>query len=305
MLDNADTSETGHSAELARLLIDRSPVLATVAVMPSGRLVGANSAFLALLGMSSQAAMVGCDFREVLAHSDDWRHWERAITAGRVGIENIPLIASDERQVIVSGDIFSLPAAAEVAGPLFAALVAASPGGRRGGPTDRAEPARSADVPSGAGEESLEPGMPGLSVSADESARLMTPLRRLPVGSETVLLVADDASRANTIGDSLMMLGYSILLSADPTETMRQASSNEFPLVIVDVSVATRIDPGRFAEALKRSGGRSALLIIGSPELEYLAQHEHVEFLRKPVSLMDLATSVRAVLDRQGLGRLD
>lgn len=300
MLDNADIPETARSVELARLLIDRSSVLATVAVMPDGRLVGANPVFLDLLGVSGQSALIGRDFREVLVHTDDWRHWERALTAGQAGIENIPLRTIDDREVIVSGDVFSLPVATAAASPLFAALVNVSPDTRAGRPSRRSAPRPAPDTPSGANEDRSQPDP--RSQVPEESGPLSMPLRRLPVGSENVLLVADDAGRATTIGDSLMMLGYSIFMSADPAETMRQASSEEFPLVIFDASASTRVDPGRFAESLKRSGGRSALLIIGSPELEYLAHHEHVKFLKKPASLMDLATGVRAILDRNGLG---
>jgi DNA-binding NtrC family response regulator len=125
------------------------------------------------------------------------------------------------------------------------------------------------------------------------------------VGSENLLLVAGDGDRPNAIGDSLMMLGYSIFLSTDAAETIQQASNDEFPLVIVDASASASIDPGRFAEALKRSRPGSALLIIGTAELEYLAHHEHVAFLEKPVSLMDLATGVRRLLDKRAPVPLD
>lgn len=340
MADYAKFSEPGQAAELARLLIDRSSVLATVAVMPSGRIVGANATFLSLLGVAGPTAVIGWDFREFLARPRDWRHWERTIAVGQVAVEHVPLRAVDGREVIVSGDVFSLPTEARTEVPLFAALIAAAPvpgAARRAkshkeaghpvalprvrddpvaGDPARADPARPdyaradnsradhvpADhAPGDHVQDDLAADAPAADgLAADALAASTAQLRRLPVGTENVLLVADDASRRKAIGDSLMMLGYNIFVSADPVETMRQASSDEFPLVIVDATTSSRVDPGRFAEALKRSGRRSSLLIIGSPELEYLTHHEHVEFLRKPVSLMGLATGVRSVLDRQG-----
>lgn len=123
-----------------------------------------------------------------------------------------------------------------------------------------------------------------------------TSLRRLPVGSESVLLVASDEPGANDLEDRLLMLGYRISASVDPVEVMMLVQSGDFALVIVDASANTGIAPDEVADAIRQSGADSALLIIGEGEP---AGHNGIDRLKVPYSLGDLAVRVRTVLDRR------
>lgn len=125
-----------------------------------------------------------------------------------------------------------------------------------------------------------------------------TSLRRLPVGSENVLLVASDEPAARDLEDRLLMLGYRISASADPVETMTLVLSGDFALVIVDVSANIGVTPEEVADAISQSGADSALLIIGGSKP---AGHNGVDRLKVPYSLGDLAVRVRAMLDRRSV----
>ena len=123
-----------------------------------------------------------------------------------------------------------------------------------------------------------------------------TSLRRLPVGSENVLLLAGDGAGANALEDRLLMLGYRISASVDPVEAMRLVLTGDFALVIVDATADIGVAPEQVADAIRQSGGDSALLIVGGSES---AEHNGVERLKVPYSLSDLAVRVRATLDRR------
>lgn len=126
-----------------------------------------------------------------------------------------------------------------------------------------------------------------------------TSLRRLPVGSENVLLATGEEAGANVLEDRLLMLGYRISASADPVETMSLVLSGDFALVIVDASSNAGVTREQVAGAIRQSGADSALLIIGGNES---GGHNGVDCLKAPYSLNDLAVRVRATLDRRSSG---
>ena len=129
--------------------------------------------------------------------------------------------------------------------------------------------------------------------------------RALRGGSETVLVVEDDPGVRNLITGVLSKQGYVTLEAGNGDDAIRVFDEHreKIRLVILDVVMPgkngrevfdeiTRIEPK--AKAIFMSG------YTGDIVIDKGIQREHVEFLQKPLSMANLLSKVREVLDRPG-----
>ncbi|MBN1991781.1 MAG: response regulator, partial [Anaerolineae bacterium] len=124
----------------------------------------------------------------------------------------------------------------------------------------------------------------------------------LPVGTETVLVVEDDAGVREFITRSLNQQGYAMLEAADGREAMRLVQNHRgaIHLLLTDV-----IMPGANGKTLAAELGQICpglkILFMSGYTNAALAQHGVLEpgiaFLPKPFTTLGLARKVREVLD--------
>jgi DNA-binding response OmpR family regulator len=124
-------------------------------------------------------------------------------------------------------------------------------------------------------------------------------------GTETILLVEDDAFVRKVIGEALESAGYRLLIAGSAEESLeaRQESSRAVDLLLADVVL-----PGMGGHALAAAFGglhphARILLMSGYAEQVALFRLSHCgsQYLAKPFSTHTLLRRVREVLDRDPL----
>jgi CheY-like chemotaxis protein len=136
----------------------------------------------------------------------------------------------------------------------------------------------------------------------DISASMTMPLSRLPGGSESVLVVASDRGVAETLRDSLAVLGYSVQVTHDRTQLSGLLSSRKFDLAVLDSSVDTSATPRRLAAAIRQKYPAVATLVVVNSDSRERSGPGRSPALLKPFTLKDLATLVRHTLDGDANG---
>ena len=123
-------------------------------------------------------------------------------------------------------------------------------------------------------------------------------------GSETILLVEDEASILRTIERMLGRLGYTVLASSDPLAAIRmvESCSEEIHLLVTDV-IMPEMNGRELAEKLSgRCPGMKCLFMSGYTD-DVIAHHgvldENIHFINKPFSKTELSKMVRKTLDHQ------
>jgi len=129
-----------------------------------------------------------------------------------------------------------------------------------------------------------------------------TPAGDLRGGSETVLLVEDDAGLRDFAREMLENLGYALLTAATPNEAIHLAEEHagEIHLVITDVVLPQMNGQELLQRLSARKPGLKCLFMSG-----YTANvishrgvlKDGVNFLQKPFSMQELAAKVREVLE--------
>jgi two-component system cell cycle sensor histidine kinase/response regulator CckA len=119
-------------------------------------------------------------------------------------------------------------------------------------------------------------------------------------GSETVLVVEDDAAVREFIRRVLAPLGYRLLVTRTASEAVESAASGEpIDLLIADVGVPDMRGPALAARLTEDRRGLRVLLISGYAETALIDRGEieaGAVFLAKPFSAADLARTVRTAL---------
>lgn len=121
-------------------------------------------------------------------------------------------------------------------------------------------------------------------------------------GSETLLLVEDEAGVRRLIFEALTSLGYAVLLAATPGEALRLSNEHEGPiqLMITDV-VMPEMNGKQLAERLGAERPDTRVLFISGYSGDSMGKHgaldADIAFLQKPVSLDELGRRVRGLLD--------
>jgi DNA-binding response OmpR family regulator len=121
-------------------------------------------------------------------------------------------------------------------------------------------------------------------------------------GSETVLLVEDDASLRELLRTVLKGRGYTVLGAATPEEALELGPGHAGPihLLLTDV-VMPRMDGSEVASRMVALRSEVRVLYMSGYADETIVLHHldatDVRFLRKPFTPEELAAKVRAVLD--------
>jgi two-component system, cell cycle sensor histidine kinase and response regulator CckA len=130
--------------------------------------------------------------------------------------------------------------------------------------------------------------------------------RDVPRGSETVLLVEDDASLRALAVRVLRNYGYEVLVASGGREALAIASETE---TLIDVVISDAVMPGMngrqlVEKVLEMRPGMPSLLISGYADDDILRRgvlQGDTAFLQKPFTPEQLARKVRGVLDSRQL----
>ncbi len=123
-------------------------------------------------------------------------------------------------------------------------------------------------------------------------------------GTETILLVEDEAAILNMTKAMLENLGYTVLPTGNPGEAIRLAEerAGEIFLLMTDV-VMPEMDGCRLANKLRSLFPNLKCLFMSGYTANVIAHHgvldEGVHFIQKPFSMKGLATKVREALDEK------
>jgi PAS domain S-box-containing protein len=128
-----------------------------------------------------------------------------------------------------------------------------------------------------------------------------TEFERLPVGSESILVVEDDASVRRLAVIILRERGYKVLESSNAFEALELIrKSPGFDLVITDV-IMPQMSGKDLYDQIKSQLPQTRVLLMSGYTDDALAHHgvldERISFLEKPFSPSRLARKVREVLD--------
>jgi CheY-like chemotaxis protein len=138
---------------------------------------------------------------------------------------------------------------------------------------------------------------------AEESAAEATAERKPLGGSETVLLVEDEASILNLGKEILGRFGYTVLAASTPAEAAELAERHRNPIDLLITDVVMPGMNGRIlAEKILALKPEIKTLYMSGYTADVIVHHgvldEDVHFLQKPFSIQALAAKVREVLDQ-------
>jgi two-component system cell cycle sensor histidine kinase/response regulator CckA len=127
----------------------------------------------------------------------------------------------------------------------------------------------------------------------------------LPRGTETVLLVEDEASVRSLVRTMLEMLDYKVLTATQGEDAVELASAHAG---VIDLLVTDVVMPGmngrELAESLRAGRPEMKCLFVSGYTRDVIAQRgileQGIHLLSKPFSIAELAASIRSVLDGRG-----
>jgi CheY-like chemotaxis protein len=120
-------------------------------------------------------------------------------------------------------------------------------------------------------------------------------------GTETVLLVEDEASVRQLVGDTLRAHGYQVLATGDPAKGLELAATHQGAIHLLLTDVIMPVMNGRelYRRLVRERSGLKILYMSGYTD-NVIAHHqvldEEIAFLQKPFTIRSLLQKVRAVL---------
>jgi two-component system cell cycle sensor histidine kinase/response regulator CckA len=122
-------------------------------------------------------------------------------------------------------------------------------------------------------------------------------------GTETILLVEDEDALRRAAAEFLGLRGYTVLVAKDGEDALSVAANHAtiIHLAVTDV-VMPRISGGQLVKELNTIRPNTRVLFVSGYAGQTIMDHKVVDvehnFLQKPFTLRQLASKVRAVLDR-------
>jgi CheY-like chemotaxis protein len=120
----------------------------------------------------------------------------------------------------------------------------------------------------------------------------------LPGGTETVLLVEDEAAVRELVRRVLESAGYRVLQADRPSEAERLLAEEEVDLLLTDVVMPEMSGYELAARALKRRPELRAMFMSGYSHPGAGPQQVPGELLQKPFTTDELTQTIRKTLDR-------
>jgi PAS domain S-box-containing protein len=126
----------------------------------------------------------------------------------------------------------------------------------------------------------------------------------LPRGTETVLLVEDEASVRSLVRTMLEMLDYKVLTATQGEDAVELADAHAgvIHLLVTDV-VMPGINGRELSESLRATRPEMKCLFVSGYTRDVIAQRgileQGIHLLAKPFSIAELAASIRSVLDER------
>ena len=134
-----------------------------------------------------------------------------------------------------------------------------------------------------------------------QTESIVETVEKVDRGSQTILMVEDDAALLQVTRRSLEEVGYAILAAGTPAEAIHIAESHPGPihLMVTDV-ILPGISGPRLASHLSPVRPEMKVLYVSGYTYDTIAQHgalkPDVAFLQKPLSLKMLVSRVGEIL---------
>ncbi|WP_439627104.1 PAS domain S-box protein [Gemmata sp.] len=130
-------------------------------------------------------------------------------------------------------------------------------------------------------------------------------VRKIPTGTETLLLVEDETAVRNFARQVLTGCGYAVLTAGDGDEAVRVAGEHRGPIHLLVTDVVIPGGGGRVsAERVTARHPEARVLFMSGYTDDAVVRHgvlsQQANFLQKPFSPVALACKVREVLDAPG-----
>jgi CheY-like chemotaxis protein len=124
-----------------------------------------------------------------------------------------------------------------------------------------------------------------------------------PSSNEVIVVVDDEEFVRNVFSQTLRTLGYTVLLAKDGEHALQVMQEHHAPvhLVISDISMP-HMDGLEFVGLLRAAYPEMPALLVSGQGPQYMMDNrdrvpENVHFLAKPVTMGELASKVRKILD--------
>jgi len=136
-----------------------------------------------------------------------------------------------------------------------------------------------------------------------ECEQQLPPGTTLPVKTQVVLLIDDNAIQATIRQAILRRAGYFVIVALDPARALAQLLHGEFALAI-DAVITDHVMPGmngaEFVRELRKTHPDLPVMVIsGLDEAEYEYAGLNVRFLQKPLLPDLLLSNLRDLLEQE------
>lgn len=150
--------------------------------------------------------------------------------------------------------------------------------------------------------------LPALPNASPMRTMAMQEPQNLETGTESVLVVEDDAFVRAFAGETLRDLGYAVTVAVDAREALSLLIQGlDADLIFTDIVMPRGINGWELASRAKRLRPGVKCLFTSGYAVEMLSEKKWLEkidmFLSKPYRKSDLANSIRAALDQKDNGK--
>jgi len=140
-----------------------------------------------------------------------------------------------------------------------------------------------------------------LPTTMEDTPHPTAPLQKEFRGKGTILVVDDDQTIGKLLSDALQPLGYSILLAPGPREAVELSDQHQdrIDVLLTDV-IMPEMNGRKLAEILAPTRPGMKIVYMSGYTDDIIARHgiidDNVMLLHKPVSPMELAEKLRAIM---------